>query len=191
MFFHHVPLDNPQIPVSPPPVDLVLDVLSMVKVMPSVTVNPDWFLSLTPSLDVDPNVQLITNVALDKCAWTKDVWMNLTHATLHPVDLEPDVLHPNKETDMPTLFAGNFSQYPFSNFFLIIHFFSRCEPGLIPNPDTITGCKPECIRDPDCSSGYVCENQRCIEKPDPCDPSPCGPGARCMTNGNGNAICRY
>jgi len=66
----------------------------------------------------------------------------------------------------------------------------RCEPGLIPNPDTITGCKPECVRDPDCSTGYVCENQRCIEKPDPCDPSPCGPGARCMTNGNGNAICR-
>jgi len=66
----------------------------------------------------------------------------------------------------------------------------RCEAGLIPNPDTITGCKPECVRDPDCSTGYVCENQRCIEKPDPCDPSPCGPGARCMTNGNGNAICR-
>merc|ERR1711963_1349337 len=66
----------------------------------------------------------------------------------------------------------------------------RCEPGLIPNPDTITGCKPECVRDPDCSTGYVCENQRCIEKPDPCNPSPCGPGARCMTNGNGNAICR-
>jgi len=66
----------------------------------------------------------------------------------------------------------------------------RCEPGLIPKPDTITGCGPECIRDPDCSSGYVCDNQRCIEKPDPCNPSPCGPGARCMTNGGGNAICR-
>ena len=67
----------------------------------------------------------------------------------------------------------------------------RCEPGLIPKPDTITGCGPECTRDPDCSSGYVCDNQRCIEKPDPCNPSPCGPGARCMTNGGGNAICRY
>lgn len=66
----------------------------------------------------------------------------------------------------------------------------RCEPGLIPKPDTITGCGPECVIDPDCSSGYVCQNQRCIEKPDPCDPSPCGPGARCMTNGGGNAICR-
>jgi len=66
----------------------------------------------------------------------------------------------------------------------------RCEPGLIPNPDTITGCKPECVRDPDCLTGYVCENQRCIEKPDPCNPSPCGPGARCMTDPRGNAICR-
>jgi len=66
----------------------------------------------------------------------------------------------------------------------------RCKPGLIPNPDTITGCKPECVIDPDCSTGYVCENQRCVEKPDPCDPSPCGPGAVCMTNNVGNAICR-
>ena len=67
----------------------------------------------------------------------------------------------------------------------------RCEPGLIPKPDTITGCGPECVIDPDCSSGYVCDNQRCIEKPDPCNPSPCGPGAVCTTNGYGNAICRY
>jgi len=66
----------------------------------------------------------------------------------------------------------------------------RCEPGLIPNPDTITGCKPECRIDPDCSSGYVCDNQRCVEKPDPCDPSPCGPGAVCTVNPLGNAICR-
>jgi len=66
----------------------------------------------------------------------------------------------------------------------------RCEPGLIPKPDTITGCGPECVIDPDCSSGYVCQNKRCIEKPDPCDPSPCGPGAVCTTNGGGNAICR-
>jgi len=66
----------------------------------------------------------------------------------------------------------------------------RCEPGLIPNPDTITGCKPECRIDPDCFSGYVCDNQRCVEKPDPCDPSPCGPGAVCTVNPLGNAICR-
>ena len=38
------------------------------------------------------------------------------------------------------------------------------------------GCKPECVIDPDCSQGYVCQNQRCVEKPDPCNPSPCGPG---------------
>jgi len=66
----------------------------------------------------------------------------------------------------------------------------RCEPGLVPKPDTITGCGPECVRDPDCERGYVCEDQRCIEKPDPCDPSPCGPGTMCMANKFGNPICR-
>jgi len=66
----------------------------------------------------------------------------------------------------------------------------RCQAGLIPNPDTISGCKPECTRDPDCSQGYVCQNQRCVEKPDPCQPSPCGPGAECSVTRNGNAICR-
>jgi len=66
----------------------------------------------------------------------------------------------------------------------------RCEPGLVPKPDTITGCGPECIRDPDCESGFVCEDQRCVEKPDPCDPSPCGPGTMCMVNSYGNPICR-
>lgn len=63
----------------------------------------------------------------------------------------------------------------------------RCSPGLIPNPDTITGCKPECIRDPDCQQGFICTNQKCVEKPDPCDPSPCGPGASCTVNFNGNS----
>ena len=67
----------------------------------------------------------------------------------------------------------------------------NCVPGMIPKPDTITGCGPECVRDPDCQYGEVCLNQRCVEKPDPCDPSPCGPGAVCMTNNIGNAICRY
>jgi len=66
----------------------------------------------------------------------------------------------------------------------------RCEPGLIPNPDTISGCKPECVRDPDCQSGYICQNQKCVEKPDPCVPSPCGPGAVCTINFGGNPICR-
>merc|ERR1712241_996738 len=65
-----------------------------------------------------------------------------------------------------------------------------CQPGLIPKPDTITGCGPECLRDPDCQRGLVCQDQRCVEKPDPCDPSPCGPGARCSVTGSGNAICR-
>merc|ERR1712018_447501 len=38
-----------------------------------------------------------------------------------------------------------------------------CQPGLIPKPDTITGCGPECVRDP---------------------------GAVCSVTGSGNAICR-
>ena len=66
----------------------------------------------------------------------------------------------------------------------------RCEPGLIPKPDTITGCGPECVRDPDCKTSFVCENQKCVEKPDPCNPSPCGPGTICMVNSVGNPICR-
>ena len=73
-------------------------------------------------------------------------------------------------------------------YFNVLHY--RCQEGLIPNPDTITGCKPECVIDPDCGYGYVCENQKCVEKPDPCDPSPCGPGAHCMVDNSGNAICR-
>ena len=58
----------------------------------------------------------------------------------------------------------------------------RCEPGLIPKPDTITGCGPECIRDPDCQQGHVCQSQRCVPRPDPCQPSPCGPNTECMEN---------
>ena len=68
----------------------------------------------------------------------------------------------------------------------------RCEPGLIPCPDTITGCCPECVYNPDCPMGFICLNNHCVEKPDPdpCDPSPCGPGTICTTNSNGNPICR-
>ena len=99
-----------------------------------------------------------------------------------------------------------------------------CEPGLIPKPDTITGCGPECVRDPDCPGypGNVCQvgchwlilchlsslwvtlchlsshwvtlchlsshwlfclqSQRCVPRPDPCQPSPCGPNTECMEN---------
>ena len=66
----------------------------------------------------------------------------------------------------------------------------RCEPGLIPKPDTITGCGPECIIDPDCSPDYICKNQTCIKRPDPCDPSPCGPGAICTVGPSVNPVCR-
>jgi len=53
----------------------------------------------------------------------------------------------------------------------------KCTPGLVPKPDTITGCGPECIIDPDCPSGYICSQQRCEERPDPCSVNPCGKGA--------------
>ena len=66
----------------------------------------------------------------------------------------------------------------------------RCLPGFVPMPDTISGCKRECERDPDCGSGRICLDYRCADKPDPCDPSPCGPNTECTVTGNGNPICR-
>merc|ERR1719249_85218 len=36
----------------------------------------------------------------------------------------------------------------------------RCIANFIPKPDTITGCGPECVRDPDCERGFICDNQR-------------------------------
>ena len=68
----------------------------------------------------------------------------------------------------------------------------RCEAGLVPMPDSIEGCV-ECLFDSDCDYGSICEVQwnKCIPKPDPCNPSPCGPGARCMEDHNGNAVCRF
>ena len=38
--------------------------------------------------------------------------------------------------------------------------------------------------DPDCQYGYICHQQKCIEKPDPCDPNPCGPGADARPQGD-------
>ena len=55
----------------------------------------------------------------------------------------------------------------------------HCLAGLIPKPDTITGCGPECETDYDCQQGYQCRNQKCVEKPDPCNPNPCGMMAIC------------
>merc|ERR1711922_79826 len=66
----------------------------------------------------------------------------------------------------------------------------RCKAGLIPKPDTITGCGPECIVDPDCGDrALVCRQERCTERPDPCNPSPCGPGTTCRPNRNGDPVC--
>ena len=66
----------------------------------------------------------------------------------------------------------------------------RCLAGLVPKPDTITGCGPECTIDPDCKTGYICQNQKCVEAPDPCDPNPCGPGAECTPNGISGFTCK-
>ena len=33
--------------------------------------------------------------------------------------------------------------------------------------------------------GFVCEDQICVEAPDPCDPNPCGPGAEASSGGPG------
>ena len=37
---------------------------------------------------------------------------------------------------------------------------------------------------------FTITSSRCVLKPDPCDPSPCGPGTMCMANKLGNPICR-
>ncbi|CAB4064901.1 unnamed protein product [Lepeophtheirus salmonis] len=66
----------------------------------------------------------------------------------------------------------------------------HCLSDFIPKPDTITGCGYECERDSDCQSSYICNDFKCIVKPDPCDPSPCGPGTSCYPNFNGNPICK-
>ena len=65
-------------------------------------------------------------------------------------------------------------------------------PGLLPMPDSIKGCGPECLRDSDCHYDLICNYgiQRCVEKPNPCHPSPCGPGTFCMVNHRNDAICR-
>lgn len=65
----------------------------------------------------------------------------------------------------------------------------HCLAGLIPKPDTITGCGPECESDYDCQQGYQCLNQKCVEKPDPCNPNPCGMMATCTPRGYDNYDC--
>ena len=59
-------------------------------------------------------------------------------------------------------------------------------------PDSISGCGPECLRDSDCPGELICKYQiqRCIPKPNPCDPSPCGHGTFCMVDSHGSAVCR-
>ena len=53
----------------------------------------------------------------------------------------------------------------------------------------VQGCGRECERDPDCGPADVCQNYRCVPRPDPCDPSPCGPNTECNTNRQGNPVC--
>eukprot|EP00091_Calanus_sinicus_P019677 TRINITY_DN501_c0_g2_i4.p1 TRINITY_DN501_c0_g2~~TRINITY_DN501_c0_g2_i4.p1 ORF type:complete len:367 (-),score=92.21 TRINITY_DN501_c0_g2_i4:358-1458(-) len=65
----------------------------------------------------------------------------------------------------------------------------RCLPNYVPKPDTITGCGRECERDPDCGRGDICQNYKCVPRPDPCDPTPCGPNTECNVNRLGNPVC--
>ena len=45
--------------------------------------------------------------------------------------------------------------------------------------------------DPDCKTGYICKNQKCVERPDPCNPNPCGPNAICEPVGlTGQFTCK-
>ena len=48
-------------------------------------------------------------------------------------------------------------KYPKNWFWSLI---CRCDQGLVPKPDTITGCGPECVVDPDCQYGYICQDQK-------------------------------
>ena len=43
--------------------------------------------------------------------------------------------------------------------------------------------------DHECDQGYVCEYNKCVEKPDPCDPNPCGMMAICTVDRYGEAKC--
>ena len=130
------------------------------------------FLSLIPSQAADLNVLEIPTVRVDTSVKTRGVLRNLIPVTHHLVVQEQHAW----STTLETQFAGKKAPIFLSDSSCQCSVFSgRCEPGLVPKPDTITGCGPECVRDPDCARGYVCEDQRCIEKPDPCDPSPCGP----------------
>ena len=61
---------------------------------------------------------------------------------------------------------------------------SRIRDLLLYDILSVSGCGPECLVDPDCQYGYVCSQQRCVERPDPCDPSPCGPGAEASVRGD-------
>lgn len=125
------------------------------------TPNPDTITGCKPECTIDPDCRMGFVCRSNNCAKKPD-------------PCQPNPCGPGARCSVNS--AGNA--------------ICQCEAGLIPKPDTITGCGPECSRDPDCQRGFVCQNQRCIEKPDPCDPSPCGPGAQCSVTGNGNAICR-
>merc|ERR1719412_972207 len=125
------------------------------------TPNPDTITGCKPECTVDPDCRMGFLCRSHRCARKPD-----------PCD--PNPCGPGAQCSVNN--AGNA--------------LCQCQPGLIPNPDTITGCKPECVRDPDCQSGYVCQSQRCVFKPDPCDPSPCGPNTECSVTPNGNPICR-
>jgi len=129
--------------------------------VPGFTPNPDTITGCKPECNIDPDCRMGMVCRAHRCA-------------AKPDPCQPNPCGPGARCNVNN--AGNA--------------ICTCEPGLIPKPDTITGCGPECVRDPDCQQGYICQSQRCVVKPDPCDPNPCGPGAECSVTRTGNAICR-
>ena len=125
-----------------------------------------------PSLVVNQNALGILIVNMDTFAKIRSVSKNQILATRRHVGL----VHTVWSIILETLFAGKKCRYlllcvniqqcnPNVNseqelivLYNIIYF--RCDPGLIPKPDTITGCGPECVVDPDCQTGYICQDQK-------------------------------
>ena len=63
--------------------------------------------------------------------------------------------------------------------------------GKLPHTVIAVTCLNSCPfqYDHECDQGYVCEYNKCVEKPDPCDPNPCGMMAICTVDRYGEAKC--
>ena len=121
-------------------------------------------------------------VTQDTCVSHRDVCHVLTHVNHLPVALTLSVWRTDKVYMTVRIRI-------FTHVIMLGNPVCRCLAGYIPMPDTISGCRRECEIDPDCGPGNICDNYRCAPKPDPCDPSPCGPNTECQQNRQGNPVC--